>query len=102
MQVAGAAAVPTTWIAVQQYSLRNGMLVLSTVIPVNSTYTGWRCMLYHSRMMLMRCRYAWEDIPPMVLYNAAGYPTLPYQSQAPSLFPSDGYYTVEFINYGYG
>ncbi|PRP88023.1 hypothetical protein PROFUN_04451 [Planoprotostelium fungivorum] len=61
VQIAGAAAVPTKWIAVQQYSLQNGMLVLSTVIPVNSSYTGWR--------------YAWEDIPPMVLYNAANYPT---------------------------
>ncbi|PRP75416.1 hypothetical protein PROFUN_15756 [Planoprotostelium fungivorum] len=88
VQIAGAAAVPTKWIAVQQYSLQNGMLVLSTAIPVNSSYTGWR--------------YAWEDIPPMVLYNAANYPTLPYQSQAPSLFPSDGYYTIEHINYGYG
>ncbi|PRP88031.1 hypothetical protein PROFUN_04459 [Planoprotostelium fungivorum] len=88
VQIAGAAAVPTKWIAVQQYSLQNGMLVLSTVIPVNSSYTGWR--------------YAWEDIPPMVLYNAANYPTLPYQSQAPSLFPSDGYYTIGYIQYNYG
>ncbi|PRP88033.1 hypothetical protein PROFUN_04461 [Planoprotostelium fungivorum] len=88
VQIAGAAAVPTKWIAVQQYSLQNGMLVLSTVIPVNSSYTGWR--------------YAWEDIPPMVLYNAANYPTLPYQSQAPSLYLSDGYYTMNNINYDYG
>ncbi|PRP88018.1 hypothetical protein PROFUN_04446 [Planoprotostelium fungivorum] len=88
VQIAGAAAVPTKWIAVQQYSLQNGMLVLSTAIPVNSSYTGWR--------------YAWEDIPPMVLYNAANYPTLPYQSQAPSLFPSDGYYTMGWRNYDYG
>ncbi|PRP74688.1 hypothetical protein PROFUN_03610 [Planoprotostelium fungivorum] len=88
VQIPGAAAMPAKWIAVQEYSLQNGMLVLSTVIPVNSSYIGWR--------------YAWEDIPPMVLYNGANYPTLPYQSQLPSIFPVDGYYTMEQINYGLG
>ncbi|PRP73434.1 hypothetical protein PROFUN_16821 [Planoprotostelium fungivorum] len=75
---------PSQWIPVGSYSLVNGQLILNTTVPAKTVFQAWR--------------YAWSDVPRMVLYNGAGLPTLPYISNFPSAIAKSGYYVIEFID----
>ncbi|PRP81029.1 hypothetical protein PROFUN_11181 [Planoprotostelium fungivorum] len=79
-----ATGAPAQWFAVTQFSLQNGNLILNMTAPANIIFVAWR--------------YGWSDVPRMVLYNGAGFPTLPYHSNFKAAFADNGYYTIDYID----